>query len=485
MTINTGQEYIASLRKRKMKVYLLGEKVKDPVDHPIIWPSVNTVAVTYDVANDPKYGELATATSHLTGEKVNRFTHIHQSTQDLVKKVKLLRLLGQKTGICFQRCVGMDSLNALSCVTFDMDQKLGTEYCDRFTDYLKYVQGNDLVCCGAMTDPKGDRSARPSQQADPDLYLRIVEERDDGIVVRGSKVHQTGAVNSHEVIVMPTRTMREADKTYAVSFAIPSDTEGLTYIYGRQSCDLRKLEGGQIDLGNARYSGQEAMIVFDDVFVPWKRVFMAGEYEFAWQLVNLFSAYHRQSYGGCKAGVGDVLIGAAATIAEYNGVEGASHIRDKIVEMNHLNETLYACGVACSAEGCRTPSGTYLVDVLLSNICKHNVTRFPYEITRLAQDIAGGLMSTLPSEKDYENPETRSYIEKYLKGVKEASTQSRLRILRLIENISMGLGATGYQIESMHGAGSPQAQRIMIEREVDTEQKKRLAKNLAGIQTQD
>ena len=485
MTIKTGKEYVESLRKRKIKVHLFGEKVENPVDHPIIRPSINSVAVTYDVANDPKYEDLATATSHLTREKTNRFTHIHQSTQDLVKKVKLLRLLGQKTGICFQRCVGMDSLNALSIVTFEIDQKLGTGYYKRFTDYLKYVQGNDLVCCGAMTDPKGDRSLRPSQQADPDLYLRIVEQRDDGIVVRGSKLHQTGAVNSHEVIVMPTRTMREEDKDYAVSFAIPSDTEGLIYVYGRQSCDLRKLEGVEIDLGNARYGGQEAMIIFDDVFVPWERVFMAGEHEFAWPLVDMFSAYHRQSYGGCKAGVGDVLIGAAATIAEYNGVARASHIRDKIVEMNHLNETIYACGIACSAEGYKTPSGTYSVNILLSNICKQNVTRFPYEIVRLAEDIAGGLMVTLPSEKDFRSPEIGKYMSKYLKGDEKIPTESRLRMLRLIENISMGLGAVGYQAESMHGAGSPQAQRIMIEREVNIAWKKKLAKFLAGIEKEE
>jgi 4-hydroxybutyryl-CoA dehydratase/vinylacetyl-CoA-Delta-isomerase len=483
--MKTGREYVESLRERKIKVFLLGEKVENPVDHPIIRPSINSVAVTYDVANDKRYEDLATATSHLTGERINRFTHVHQNTQDLVKKVKLQRLIGQKTGMCYQRCVGMDSLNALSIVTFEMDQKLGTEYYERFTKYLKYVQRDDLVCCGAMTDPKGNRSLRPSEQADPDLYLRVVKEKADGIVVRGSKIHLTGAVNSHEVIAMPTRAMRMEDRDYAVSFAIPSDTEGLIYIYGRQSCDLRKLDGSDIDLGNARYGGQEAMIVFDDVFVPRERVFMTGEYEFAWPLVNSFSAYHRQSYGGCKAGVGDVLIGAAAAIAEYNGVAGASHIRDKIVEMNHLNETLFACGIACSAEGCKTSSGTCAVNTFLSNICKQNVTRFPYEIVRLAQDIAGGLMVTLPSEKDFKNPETRNYITKYLKGIEEIPTESRVRMLRLIENISMGLGAIGYQTESMHGAGSPQAQRIMIERDANIELKKQLAKSLAGIEKND
>jgi len=482
MTIKTGREYVESLYDRKITVYMFGEKIENPVDHPIIKPSINSVSLTFDIAHDKRYESLATATSHLTGDRINRFTHIHQSTEDLVKKVKLFRLLGQKTGACFQRCVGMDALNALSSVTYEMDQKSGTEYYRRFIEFLRHVQKNDLVCCGAMTDPKGNRNLAPSQQADPDLYMRVVDKRTDGIVVTGSKVHQTGAVNSHEVIVMPTRTMGEHDKDYAVSFAAPSDAEGLVYIYGRQPCDNRKLEGGKMDLGNAKYGGQEAMIVFDNVFVPWERVFMAGEYAHTFPLVERFAAYHRQSYGGCKPGVGDVLIGAAATIAEYNGVQEASHIKDKLVEMSHLNENLYACGIACSSEGSKTASGTYLVNILLANICKQNVTRFPYEIARLAEDIAGGLMVTAPSELDFRSPAVGKYVEKYLKGVKEVPTESRLRMFRLIENISVGLGAVAYRTESMHGAGSPQAQRIMIAREVDIDSKKKFAKVLAGIE---
>jgi 4-hydroxybutyryl-CoA dehydratase/vinylacetyl-CoA-Delta-isomerase len=484
MGLMTGAEYVQTLRERRINLRLLGERIRNPVDHPIIRPSINSVAKTYDVAHVPEFEELATAVSHLTGEKINRFNHIHQSTRDLIRKVKLLRLLGQETGTCFQRCVGMDSLNALSIVTFEMDQKLHTEYNRRFLSFLKRVQRDDLMCCGAMTDPKGDRSLRPSQQADPDLYLRIVESTDEGLTVKGAKLHQTGGANSHEIIVMPTRKLLDQEKEYAVSFAVPSDTEGLIYIYGRQSCDLRKLGNDRMDLGNAEYSGQEVLIVFDNVFVPQERVFMAGEFEFAWPLVNAFSAYHRQSYGGCKAGVGDVLVGAAATAAEYNGVKEAPHIRDKIVEMNHLNETMYSCGLACSAEGEKTPSGTCLVHILLSNICKHNVTRFPFSMARLAEDIAGGLMVTLPSEKDLRNPESGPYLEKYLKGVAPASTESRLRILRLIENMVMGYGAVGFQVESLHGAGSPQAQRIMIEREIDLTRKQKLAKSLAGIKEQ-
>jgi len=478
--MKTPPEYIDSLRKLNLVVYLLGERVSNVVDDPIIRPSLNAVALTYALAQDPQYEDIMTATSHITGNKINRFTHIHQSTEDLVKKSKMGRLVGAHTGCCFQRCVGMDALNALSMTTYDIDAKFGTEYNSRFLKYLQYVQDEDLVCDGAMTDPKGDRSLPPHQQADPDLFLRVVEERADGIVVRGAKAHQTGAVNSHEVIVMPTITMREEDKDYAVSFAVPSDTEGITYIMGRQSCDTRKLEKGKMDRGNVVFGGHEALIVFDDVFVPWDRVFMFKEFEFSGQLVEQFASYHRQSYS-CKVGVGDVLIGAAQTIAEYNGVEKASHVKDKIVEMNHLNETLYCGCIACASEGHREPSGTYYVDPLLANVHKQNITRFPYEIARLAQDIAGGLMVTLPSEEDLKSPEVGKYVEKYLQGTSDVPTENRMRVLRLIENLTLGTAAVGYLTESMHGAGSPQAQRIMISRLANVKEKQKIAKKLCGI----
>jgi 4-hydroxybutyryl-CoA dehydratase/vinylacetyl-CoA-Delta-isomerase len=484
----TAAQYEDSLRRLNLTVYMFGQRVENVVDDPIIRPSMNAVAKTYELAHVPEYQNIMTATSHISGNTINRFTHIHQNTGDLVKKTKMGRLLGRQTGCCFQRCVGMDSLNALSIVTFDMDRKLGTTYYKRFLDYLTYVQENDLTCDGAMTDPKGDRSLPPHLQADPDMYLHIVDETKDGIIVRGAKAHQTGAVNSHEVIVMPTISMRENDRDYAVAFAVPSDTEGITYIMGRQSCDTRKREGAGtnmgMDVGNALFGGHEALIVFDNVLVPWDRVFMCREYAFAGSLVEKFASYHRQSYA-CKTGVGDVLIGAAQTIAEYNGSAKASHIKDKLIEMNHLNETLYCGSISCAAEGHAEPSGTWCVDTLLANVSKQNVTRFPYEIARLAQDIAGGLMVTLPSEADFNSPETGPVLEKYFKGNPATSTQNRMRILRLIENLTLGTAAVGYLTESMHGAGSPQAQRIMISRQVDMKDKQHHAKRLCGIVEKD
>jgi 4-hydroxybutyryl-CoA dehydratase/vinylacetyl-CoA-Delta-isomerase len=475
----TAEQYKESLKELNLDVYLFGKRLETVVDNPLIRPSMNAVSKTYELAFNPQYKDIMTATSHITGDTINRFTHIHQNIQDLVKKSKMGRLLGRETGCCFQRCVGMDTLNALSIVTYNIDEKYKTDYYDRFLKYATHVQKNDLTCDGAMTDPKGDRSLPPHRQTDPDLYLHVVKERNDGIVVRGAKAHQTGAVNSHEIIVMPTRSLREPDKDYAISFALPSDTKGIKYIIGRQSCDTRKLKGG-IDQGNLFYGGHEALVIFDDVIVPWERVFMYKEYDFSGQLVEKFASYHRQSYA-CKVGVGDVLIGAAQTIAEYNGVAKASHIKDKIVEMNHLNETLYCGCIACASQGLKEPSGTYSVNTLLANVHKHNVTRFPYEIARIAQDIAGGLLVTMPSEQDFKSPETGKWLRKYFKG-SESSAEDRMRILRLIENLTLGAAAVGYLTESMHGAGSPQAQRIMISRLVDMKEKQKAAQTLCGIE---
>lgn len=482
MALMTGEQYIESIRKIKPEVYMFGEKIENPVDNPILRPSLNSVRMTYDLAQDPKYADLMTVTSPFTGEKINRFTHIHQSTEDLKNKVKMQRLCGQKTAACFQRCVGMDAFNAEYSTTYECDKKYGTHYFDNFKKFMLYVQENDLTVDGAMTDPKGDRSKAPHAQADPDLYLHVVERRPDGVVVRGAKAHQTGIINSHEVIVMPTISMGPDDKDYAISFAVPLNTPGLFMIVGRQSCDTRKTEGSPIDVGNREFGGVEALTIFDNVFVPNDRIFLNGETEFAGMLVERFAGYHRQSYGGCKVGVGDVLIGAAAVIADYNGCPKASHIKDKLIEMMHLNETLYCCGLACSTEGHPTEAGNYMIDLLLANVCKQNVTRFPYEICRLAEDIAGGLMVTAPSEKDFRDPKLGKYIDKYLKGTEDVSTENRLKMLRLIENLCLGTAAVGYRTESMHGAGSPQAQRIMIQRQGNLGYKKELAKAIAHIE---
>ncbi|MGH9993520.1 MAG: 4-hydroxyphenylacetate 3-hydroxylase family protein [Nitrososphaera sp.] len=478
MPIRNGAEYIQSLRGRNLKIYLFGKEVKEPVDHPMIRPSINAVAETYDLAvEDP---ELASAESSLSGIKVNRFLHIAESAQDLVNQNRMQRKLGQLTGTCFQRCVGMDALNSLYSTTYEIDAKHGSPYHKRLIEFIKLVQSENLVIGGAMTDVKGDRSLSPSQQADPDMFVHIVKRDEKGIYITGAKAHQTGCINSHWIIVMPTMRLKSEDRDYAIVGAIPVDAPGITYIYGRQSCDTRSMEDGDMDAGNAMYSGQEAMVIFKDAFIPNELIFMDGEYEFASMLIERFTCYHRRSYV-CKTGLGDVLIGASAAIADYNGVANASHIKDKLVEMTHLNEIIFGTGIASSFMSHKTASGNWQNDDMLANVCKHSVTRFPYEIGRLAQDIAGGLMVTMPSEKEFRSPQTGPLLEKYLKGRKGVSTENRMRVLRLIENMTLGRNAVGYLTESMHGAGSPQAQRIQIARQSQIELKKKFAKRLANV----
>ena len=482
MATMTAKEYLDSLRRLKLNLYLLGEKVENWVDNPIIRPSTNAVAMTYKLAHESLTEKLAVTESMLTGKKVNRFVSLFKSPDDMVCKIKLQRELGQRTACCFQRCVGMDGINATFSTSYEIDEKYGTDYHKRFRKWLEYIQENDLTVAGAMTDAKGHRSVAPSQQQDPDMFVHIVERLDDGIVIKGAKANITGTVNSHEMLLMPTLRMREGDKDYSVCCAVPTDTPGITHVYGRQSCDTRKLEEGDIDVGNYNFGGQETLSVFDNVFVPWERVFMAGEYDFSIMLVERFAAYHRQSYGGCKPGIADVLIGAAASMADYNGVRRAAHIREKIGEMIHLSETIHACGLASAYQAWQTKAGNYQAHILLANVCKHNTTRFPYEITRLAEDIAGGILVTSPSEKDFRHPKIGKIINKYLRGDPVYDTEDRYRMLTLIHAMCFGVVAPSYHTESMHGAGSPQTQKIMIERETDMEAKQRFARSIAGIE---
>ena len=478
----TASAYIQSLRDLgSRRVYVFGQKVDNIVDHPMIRPSINCLAMTYKLAEMPEYADLMTVTSSLTGKKINRFSHLHQSAHDLVNKVKMLRLIGAMTGTCFQRCVGMDALNAVWSTTFECDQTHGTAYHERFKNFLTAWQENDWTVDGAMTDPKGDRASGPSGQTDPDLFVHVTERRKDGIVVRGAKIHQTGVLNAHHILVMPTQTMKPEEKDFAVSFSVPADDPSLIFIYGRQASDTRKLEANKIDVGNINYGGQEAVVIFDNTFIPWDKVYMDGEVDFSGMLVERFAGYHRQSYGGCKTGNGDVLIGATQAIADFNGASRASHVKDKIIEMIHMNETLYCCGIACSSEGRKTAAGNYLIDMMLANICKQNVTRFPYEIARLAQDIAGGLLVTMPSAADFDSAEAGPWCRKLFAAAPGVPVENRQRMLRLIENMTIGASAVGYLTESMHGAGSPQAQRIMIARLANMDAKKKLARRICGI----
>jgi 4-hydroxybutyryl-CoA dehydratase/vinylacetyl-CoA-Delta-isomerase len=479
MAIKTAEQYYESLKDLHINAYILGEKVDNPTEHPLIKHMTAAVAFTYKMENDPEGKKFLVSDSDLINEEVSRFINFYKSPDDLLAKVRMLKFLSQRTGGCYMRCTGMDAINAVGIEAYNCDKKHGTEYWPRLLEFVKMMQKDDLVVFSGVTDVKGDRSLRPSQQKDPDMYLRVVDKNKEGIVVRGAKIHQTGSMSAHWGLIVPTREMREEDKDYAVCFAVPNDAKGMIHVYGRGTLEARPLQG--CDLGNLEFSKFSPMLLFEDVFVPWDKVFLCGEYEYAGDMVRNFGNYHRHSHGGCKCGVGDVLIGAAATAAEYSGVANVSHIKNKYAEMLKVTEAIYGCSIAASVESTETPSGIYIVDPVLSNTSKLYEGKELAEVIRLMIEIAGGMTTDLPSDMDFANPEIGPLLEKYLKGVDGVPTMDRVRMFRLIEKLAF---ESRDIVSNIHGAGSPETHRMTILRNANIEAKKKLAKRLAGINTE-
>ncbi len=476
MALKTPAQYYESLKELHPVVYILGERVENVYKHPLLKHMVAAVAKTYEMHNDPEGKKHLVVHSDLIDEDVSRFISFYKSPDDLLAKVRMLKYLAQKIGGCYMRCTGMDAINAVGIETYNCDQKHGTEYWPRLLEFIGHIQKNDLVLFSGVTDVKGDRALRPSQQPDPDMYLHVIDRNKDGIVVKGAKIHQTGSACAHWGLVVPTREMREADKDYAVSFAFPTDTEGVIHVYGRGTLESRSLE--DCDLGNAEFGKFAPMVIFNDVFIPWDKVFLCGEYEYAGDMVRNFGNYHRHSHGGCKCGVGNILIGAAATAAEYNGLKNVSHINNKLAEMLKVTEAIYGCSIAASVESTTTPAGIFLVDPVLSNTSKLYEGKEMAEVIRMMIEIAGGMVADIPSDKDFNHPEIGPLLHKYLKGEESVSTENRVRIFRLIEKLAF---ESRDIVSNIHGAGSPETHKMTILRNANIEAKKKMAKKLAGI----
>lgn len=463
----TGEQYLSSIRERNIRVFFRGERLPNAVDHPVLYPPANALAETYRLAQAEPTRELMTSTSHITGEPVNVSAILWKQRAHLLERIEWERLVGRLTARGALRSPGLDAINTLAIVTARCDRERGTQYRQRLEAFLREVHEHDWALSGAMTDPRGDRSKRPSQQSDPDLYLRVVERRSDGVVLRGAKSHQTSACHSHWHMVLPM-ACREGEEDWAIAAAVPSDADGLYHIYSRQPGDDRRREDVDVDVGIADFGGCESLLVFDDVFVPNERILLNGEVEYTADLVKYFGSFHRHCYGGCKVGIADVLIGAAACIARMHGVADKPIVRDKLTELVHLNETMYACAVAAAAKS-REVEGITIPDLALANVTKINVTRFPFEMARLAADIAGGTMTTLPSDKDLRHPELGPVVRKFMAAADGADPEDRMRILRLLEFLTHGMGSTYFLHESLHGAGAPEAMRITLRREIDLE----------------
>jgi 4-hydroxybutyryl-CoA dehydratase/vinylacetyl-CoA-Delta-isomerase len=476
MAIKTAEQYYESLKKLKPTAYILGEKVENPTKHPLLKHMAAAVAKTYEMENDPEGKKLLTTKSNLIDEDVSRFVSFYNSPEELMTKVHMLKFLSQRIGGCYMRCTGMDAINAVGIEAYNCDQKHGTEYFPRLQEFVKLMQKNDFVVFSGVTDVKGDRMLRPSQQKDPDMYLHVVDKNKDGIIVRGAKIHQTGSMCAHWALIVPTRNMQEDDKDYAVCFAVPNDAEGLIHVYGRGTLEAQPLQN--CDMGNAEFGKASPMVIFNDVFVPWDKVFLCGEYEYAGPMVINFGNYHRHSHGGCKCGVGDIYIGAAAAAAEYSGLSKVSHIKNKYAEMLKVIEAIYGCSIAASVESTKTPSGIYSVDPVLSNTSKLYEGKELAEVIRMMIEIAGGMTTDLPSDKDFDNPEIGPMLKKYLKGVDGVDTMDRIKIFRLIEKLAF---ESRDIVSNIHGAGSPETHRMTILRNYDLNAAKKMAKKLAGI----
>lgn len=463
--LKTPDAYLDEIRRRDLRIFYRGERFENPVDHPMATAAAHCVAEVYAAALDPACADLMTAHSERIGEPVNVSNILWRSREDLIARMKWERLIGRRTGRGALRSPGLDAINALAAVTFECDRDTGSAYHGRLLDFVDRIQREDLAVSGAMTDVRGDRGKRIGQQADPDMFVRVVDRDDRGVVLRGAKAHQTSAIHCHEHVVMPM-TCGEGEEAYAIACAVSSDTPGITHIHARQPSDSRRAEDAPLDVGLPAFAGCESLMIFDDVHVPHERVFLCGETRYTQELVRLFGSFHRFCYGGCKVGIADVVIGAASLVARANGVRNASAIRRKLTEMVHLNETLYACGLATAVEGRPTAAGTFIPDIGLANVTKLNVTRAPFEIARLAADIAGGAMLTLPSQADLEHPELGPLVEKYMTASPEVPARERMALFRLLEFLTHGSGAVYFLHESLHGAGAPEAMRIILEREI-------------------
>jgi len=486
MALKTPQQYIDSIREIKSRVFIAGKRIDDVTEHPNTRNVLNTVAKTYELALDPQYQEITTATSHLTGEKISRWCHVPRSVDDLDKRRQMNILMAQKIGTCHPRCAGTEAIHVLASVTYAMDQKLGTEYNKRFNNFLRYMQENDLTCNEPQTDAKGDRSKRPLEQEDPDLYLHVVEKRSDGIVVQGAKLHQEGNFSCHSHLVCPPlMPLRKGEEDYALSFTIPVGTKGITHICQDSPMEAERREAEDIrTIGNPTYgSAVSAMTVFDNVFVPWENVFMCGEIEFCQEYLDKSSRLHNiLCRGACKVGYMDLIIGAAQTIAEYNGISRASHVVDKITEMVRVRETTHACATAAVLKGTEDPpgSGVYFPDFMFSVMAALNTQYGMPQAIMLAADLAGGSVVTMPSELELNNPETKQYVKKYLKGVASVPTEDRMRMLKFLQYWTAGPQA----LRMWHGGGPLQAHRLTIYRgaQAGMEEKKKMARELAGIE---
>jgi 4-hydroxybutyryl-CoA dehydratase/vinylacetyl-CoA-Delta-isomerase len=477
MALMTPDQFEESLKKVRPRVFMNGKLVESVLDNPVTRTVVESNKASYAWALDDRYKDIMTCSSSLVGEPINRYTNVSSSVEQLDAKAKAGTFTAEMLGTCIYRCVGCDAFHTLAATTWEMDQKLNTSYYPRFIEYLKIVQQNDLSCAGALTEPRGSRKKKTLDWPDPYLSLKVVDKNNDGIVVRGAKINISGAFASHELVVLPQSAHGEGEEDYAVAFAVPVDTKGLTYICQYSSYSAEREQADDIyELGNPLFGQREtSMVIFDDVFVPWERVFHCGEVQYSGKIVTRFARTHRMTCGGtCKVGFMNQIIGACKLIQEYKGLDKVPHINEQICEMVVLRETCRACGMAAAQLGSEEPagSGVFLPDEVMGNVAKLNICNAFWRTMALAGDIGGGLIVTLPSLKELKNPETGPYVEEFFSFGSDEPTENILKVHKLLQHWTAGMHGVG----TWHGAGPVAAQKIMLQRVVNFDHEKELVK---------
>lgn len=470
----SADDYRESLRRYHPRVFVDGQRVESVADEPRLRPGINAIGVTYDYARIPQYQSFATATDAFTGHTVNRFLHTNSTVDDLLAKLEYVRLVCQETG-CAMRYLSMDGLNALHQLTYRLDEDQPGEYHARYRAYLDYVQTADLTVGIAMTDAKGDRSLRPHQQVNPDTYLHVSARRADGIVISGTKAIVTSAPYVHELLVLPGRAMTEDDAAFAVACAVPIDAPGLTIVArpaGRP--------GEQKALFSGHYGQTTGVCLFDDVFVPWERVFLCGEWQHSEFLTKSYATHHRHTCIGARAGFGDLLIGAGAALIEANGLaaERHGHLRETMVDLIKLVEGFYACGVASSVYAEKDPAGNIEPEAVFANIGKLLLATQIYDMHRLAHQVSGGLIVALPNPAEDHNPETKADLAAVLAGRADVSYSQRAQVARFIEDLTASDAGGWMSVISLHGGGSPEAMKREIYRRYPVLDRKQLVARL-------
>ena len=476
----SGQQFRESLRERKPRVFVDGRAVDSVADDAALQPGINAIALTYDLALDPRHAPLMTAVEQSSGRTVNRLSHINHSSGDLLNKLEAVRLVCQETG-CAQRYLTHDALNAIGQVSARIDDARGsTGHTARFLNYLHRVQDQDLTLAVAMTDAKGDRSRRPHEQANVDSYVHVVERTAKGIVISGTKAIVTGAPYVHELLVMPCRNMGREDADFAVCCAVPVDAPGLTIVARPAGRPGDKVEHGEA-LFSRRYGQSTGVCIFDRVFVPWDNVFYAGEWEHTGHLTYSYATHHRHTCIGARAGFGDLLIGAGALMCEANGFDPGqeTHLREQMVELITITEGFYACGVAASIYGkADEHSHTFMPDPVFSNIGKLLLATKIYDMHRIAHYVSGGLIVTLPGPDEDHNPETGARLSDVLRANPDVPYEQRIQTARFLEDLTAGYQGGWYSVISLHGGGSPAAMKQEIWRNYPVGNKVELVERL-------